>query len=30
LRRWEPDQIELGRRLRVYGQRLGDRSQFGR
>jgi len=28
LRRWEPDQIELGERLRVSGQRLGNRSQF--
>jgi 2,6-dihydroxypyridine 3-monooxygenase len=30
LRRWEPDQLDMGRRLRVYGRRLGDRSQFGR
>jgi 2-polyprenyl-6-methoxyphenol hydroxylase-like FAD-dependent oxidoreductase len=30
LRRWEPDQMELGERLRDYGQRLGDRSQFDR
>jgi 2-polyprenyl-6-methoxyphenol hydroxylase-like FAD-dependent oxidoreductase len=29
LRRWEPDQLEMGERLRVYGQRLGNRSQFG-
>ena len=29
LRRWEPDQMELGERLRDYGQRLGNRSQFG-
>lgn len=30
LKWWEPDQLETGRRLRAYGQRLGDRSQFGR
>ena len=30
LRRWEPDQLDMGRRLRVHGQRLGNRSQFGR
>ncbi|MDB5308630.1 MAG: dhpH [Gemmataceae bacterium] len=30
LRRWEPDQLALGERLRGYGQRLGNRSQFGR
>jgi 2-polyprenyl-6-methoxyphenol hydroxylase-like FAD-dependent oxidoreductase len=30
LRRWEPDQLDMGRRLREYGRRLGDRSQFGR
>src|SRR6266481_4725727 len=30
LRRWEPDQLELGERLRVSGQRLGNRSQFNR
>jgi 2-polyprenyl-6-methoxyphenol hydroxylase-like FAD-dependent oxidoreductase len=30
LRRWEPDQVELGERLRDYGQRLGNRSQFDR
>jgi 2-polyprenyl-6-methoxyphenol hydroxylase-like FAD-dependent oxidoreductase len=30
LRRWEPDQMELGERLRDYGQRLGNRSQFDR
>lgn len=30
LRRWEPDQLDLGRRLRVHGQQLGNRSQFGR
>jgi len=30
LRRWEPDQLELGERLRVFGQRLGNRSQFNR
>ena len=29
LRRWEPDQLELGERLREHGQRLGNRSQFG-
>jgi 2-polyprenyl-6-methoxyphenol hydroxylase-like FAD-dependent oxidoreductase len=29
LRRWEPDQLEMGERLRVYGQRLGNRSRFG-
>jgi 2-polyprenyl-6-methoxyphenol hydroxylase-like FAD-dependent oxidoreductase len=29
LRRWEPDQLEMGERLREYGQRLGNRSQFG-
>jgi 2,6-dihydroxypyridine 3-monooxygenase len=29
LRRWDPDQLEMGERLRVYGQRLGNRSQFG-
>jgi 2-polyprenyl-6-methoxyphenol hydroxylase-like FAD-dependent oxidoreductase len=28
--RWEPGQLELGRRLRIQGQRLGDRSQFGK
>jgi 2-polyprenyl-6-methoxyphenol hydroxylase-like FAD-dependent oxidoreductase len=28
LRRWEPDQMELGERLRDSGQRLGNRSQF--
>ncbi len=28
LLRWEPDQLELGERLRASGQRLGDRSQF--
>jgi 2-polyprenyl-6-methoxyphenol hydroxylase-like FAD-dependent oxidoreductase len=27
--RWEPDQLDLGRRLRIQGQRLGNRSQFG-
>jgi 2,6-dihydroxypyridine 3-monooxygenase len=30
LRRWEPDQLELGERLRLSGQRLGNRSQFNR
>jgi hypothetical protein len=30
LRRWEPEQMELGERLRDYGQRLGNRSQFDR
>jgi len=30
LRWWEPDQLEMGQRLRVHGQHLGDRSQFGR
>jgi 2-polyprenyl-6-methoxyphenol hydroxylase-like FAD-dependent oxidoreductase len=30
LRRWEPDQLALGQRLRDYGRQLGDRSQFGR
>jgi 2-polyprenyl-6-methoxyphenol hydroxylase-like FAD-dependent oxidoreductase len=30
LRRWEPDQLDMGRRLQVHGQRLGNRSQFGR
>ena len=30
LRRWEPDQMELGERLRDYGRRLGNRSQFDR
>jgi 2-polyprenyl-6-methoxyphenol hydroxylase-like FAD-dependent oxidoreductase len=30
LRRWEPDQMELGERLRDYSQRLGNRSQFDR
>jgi 2-polyprenyl-6-methoxyphenol hydroxylase-like FAD-dependent oxidoreductase len=30
LRWWEPDQLDLGRRLRVHGQRLGDRSQFNK
>ena len=29
LRRWEPGQLEMGERLREYGQRLGNRSQFG-
>jgi 2-polyprenyl-6-methoxyphenol hydroxylase-like FAD-dependent oxidoreductase len=29
LRRWEPDQLEMGERLRAHGQRLGNRSQFG-
>src|SRR2546430_17530624 len=28
--RWEPGQFDLGRRLRIQGQRLGDRSQFGK
>jgi 2-polyprenyl-6-methoxyphenol hydroxylase-like FAD-dependent oxidoreductase len=28
LRRWEPAQMEHGERLRIYGQRLGNRSQF--
>jgi 2-polyprenyl-6-methoxyphenol hydroxylase-like FAD-dependent oxidoreductase len=30
LRWWEPDQLELGQRLRVHGKQLGDHSQFGR
>jgi 2,6-dihydroxypyridine 3-monooxygenase len=30
LRRWEPDQMELGERLRNFGKRLGNRSQFDR
>ncbi len=30
LRRWEPDQLKLGERLRVFGQRLGNRSQFSK
>jgi len=30
LRRWEPEQLELGRQLQVHGQRLGNRSQFDR
>ena len=30
IRRWEPDQLELGERLRVSGQRLGNRSQFNK
>jgi 2-polyprenyl-6-methoxyphenol hydroxylase-like FAD-dependent oxidoreductase len=30
LRRWEPDQLELGELLRVFGQRLGNRSQFNK
>ncbi|MDB5384875.1 MAG: dhpH [Planctomycetaceae bacterium] len=30
LQAWEPDQLEMGRRLRIHGQRLGNRSQFGR
>jgi 2-polyprenyl-6-methoxyphenol hydroxylase-like FAD-dependent oxidoreductase len=30
LRQWEPHQLELGERLRDYGQRLGNRSQFDR
>jgi 2-polyprenyl-6-methoxyphenol hydroxylase-like FAD-dependent oxidoreductase len=29
LRRWEPDQLALGQRLREHGRRLGDRSQIG-
>jgi 2-polyprenyl-6-methoxyphenol hydroxylase-like FAD-dependent oxidoreductase len=28
LRRWEPDQLEMGERLWVFGQSLGNRSQF--
>ena len=28
LRRWEPDQLDLGQRLRDHGRRLGTRSQF--
>jgi 2-polyprenyl-6-methoxyphenol hydroxylase-like FAD-dependent oxidoreductase len=28
LRRWEPDQLELGEQLRASGRRLGNRSQF--
>jgi 2-polyprenyl-6-methoxyphenol hydroxylase-like FAD-dependent oxidoreductase len=30
LRRWEPEQLELGRQLQIHGQRLGNRSQFDR
>ncbi len=30
LGRWEPGQLDLGRRLRFHGQQLGDRSQFGK
>ncbi len=30
LRSWEPAQLELGERLKSYGQAVGDRSQFGR
>lgn len=30
LRRWEPSQLAMGEQLRVSGQRLGNRSQFGR
>jgi 2,6-dihydroxypyridine 3-monooxygenase len=30
LGRWEPGQLEMGKRLRIQGQRLGDRSQFGK
>lgn len=30
LRRWEPGQLDVGRRLGMQGRRLGDRSQFGR
>ena len=30
IERWEPGQLDLGRRLRIQGQRLGDRSQFGK
>jgi len=30
LRRWEPDQLKLGERLQVFGQRLGNRSQFSK
>ena len=29
IERWEPGQLDLGKRLRIQGQRLGDRSQFG-
>ena len=29
LQHWEPDQLVIGRRLRDYGKRLGDQSQFG-
>jgi len=29
LRRWEPGQLALGRRLEAHGRALGDRSQFG-
>jgi 2,6-dihydroxypyridine 3-monooxygenase len=29
LRRWEPDQLGMGERLREYGHQLGNRSQFG-
>jgi 2,6-dihydroxypyridine 3-monooxygenase len=28
--RWEPNQLDLGKRLRIQGQRLGNRSQFGK
>ncbi len=28
LRQWEPDQLIYGEQLKVYGQRLGNRSQF--
>jgi len=30
LGRWEPGQLDLGQRLRIHGQRLGNRSQFGK
>jgi 2-polyprenyl-6-methoxyphenol hydroxylase-like FAD-dependent oxidoreductase len=29
-RQWEPGQLALGKRLRTQGQRLGERSQFGK
>ncbi len=28
LRQWEPGQLDYGKRLRIHGQRLGNRSQF--
>jgi hypothetical protein len=28
VKRWEPDQHDMGERLRILGKQLGDRAQF--